>query len=406
MKTFISPITQSRDFTFLWLGQLLSVFGSSVTLVILPIIVYSLTGSTVIMGTVMALYMLPNVLVLAFSGIIVDRLNRVKVMMFTDIVRFIIMIAAMVLILTGALTIQILFLFVAVYGLMDGVFQPAYSALRAKVFVPKIRNAANALTQISNQGARLIGPAVGGLIVSTASSGIGFGLDALTYLFSFGCLIFLRHITMNRPETSAAPFHLKKDFTEGISVLKKHPWLWITILAFSFINICYGGATAVLVPWLLNVHYQFKPSAYGLAMTFSGIGAMAAALIFGSKDRWHHRGMIAYSGVLLSGLMLFSMAFISWKPFLVFIMAVEGFGIMFFGLIWETSLQELVPEEAFGRVASLDFLGSFALMPVGYLVIGWSADWLGQISAMILLSVLIILTVIAVLTVPSIRRFD
>lgn len=162
VNQLLLPITKSRHFTFLWIGQLLSVLGSSITMVILPVVVYNLTGSTVVMGMTMAMYMLPNVLVLPFSGLIVDRLNRIKLMLFTDIVRFILMITLTVLIFSDILTITILYVLVAIYGLMDGLFQPAYSAVRARVFVPEIRNAANALTQVSNQGVRLIGPALGG----------------------------------------------------------------------------------------------------------------------------------------------------------------------------------------------------------------------------------------------------
>lgn len=198
VSNLLLPVTKSRHFTFLWIGQLLSVLGSSVTMVILPVVVYTLTGSTVVMGMTMAMYMLPNILVLPFSGLIVDRMNRVKLMLFTDIVRCIVMITLATLIFTDTLTINILYVLVAVYGLMEGLFQPAYAAVRARVFVPEIRNAANALTQMSNQGVRLIGPALGGLIVSVASAGIGFGLDALTYLLSFICLLFLKDVTAKK----------------------------------------------------------------------------------------------------------------------------------------------------------------------------------------------------------------
>ena len=80
--------------------------GSSVTMVILPVVVYSLTGSTVVMGMTMAMYMLPNILTLPFSGLIVDRMNRVKLMLFTDIVRCIVMILLATLIFTDTLTIH------------------------------------------------------------------------------------------------------------------------------------------------------------------------------------------------------------------------------------------------------------------------------------------------------------
>jgi MFS family permease len=406
-KNLTSPITKSRDFTFLWIGQLLSILGSSVTMVILPIVVYSMTGSTVVMGLILTLYMLPNVLVLPFSGLIVDCLNRVKLMMFTDIVRFVLMATVMVLILSHTFTIHMLYIFAVVYGMMDGIFQPAYSAVRQKVFVPEIRNAANALTQMTNQGVRLIGPALGGLIVSVVSAGVGFGLDAFTYLISFGCLLFLRNLTKKKvSQTVDAPFNVKKDFLEGISVLKLHPWLWITIIVFALINICYEGTVAVLIPWLLNVHYHFDQIVYGLTMTFSGGGAVIAALIFGTRKEWHHRGWIAYGGILLSALVLLALPFLSWAPALVTVMAFDGFGVMVFGLIWETSLQELVPEEAFGRVASLDMLGSFALLPLGYLATGWLAEVIGGVHTIIILAAAMLLTVVLTLSVPSIRRFD
>ena len=407
VSNLLLPVTKSRQFTFLWIGQLLSVLGSSVTMVILPVVVYTLTGSTVVMGMTMAMYMLPNILVLPFSGLIVDRMNRVKLMLFTDIVRCIVMITLATLIFTDTLTINILYVLVAVYGLMEGLFQPAYAAVRARVFVPEIRNAANALTQMSNQGVRLIGPALGGLIVSVASAGIGFGLDALTYLLSFICLLFLKDVTAKKvQEQTNQKMNLKKDFTEGIVVLKSHPWLWITILAFSFINICYAGIIVVLIPWLFNIHHQFEPFVYGLGMACSGAGAIVAALIFGGRQRWHKRGLLAYGGVLISGMSLLLMPFVSWAPGLIGLMALEGFGIMIFGLIWETSLQELVPEEAFGRVASLDMLGSFALLPLGYLVVGWLANIIGGTVTIIILAIAAIVVVAIALLVPSIRKFD
>ncbi|MED0902100.1 MFS transporter [Bacillus nitratireducens] len=396
----LSPVKVSPHFKFLWLGQLLSTLGSSVTVVILPVVVYSLTGSTVVMGMTMAMYMLPNILALPFAGLVVDRIDRVKLMLFTDIIRCILMMLFATLIFMDVLTIPLLYVLVALYGLMEGIFQPAYSAVRAKVFVPEIRNAAN-------QGIRLIGPALGGLIVSVASAGIGFGLDAVTYLLSFLCLLFLREIKFNKVQKfERNKVNYKKDFMEGILVLKSHPWLWITILVFSFINICYAGIIVVLIPWLFNVHHHFEAYVYGLGMASSGAGAVIAALIFGGRQQWRKRGLLAYGGVLISGIALLIMPFVSWAPALIALMAMEGFGMMIFGLIWETSLQELVPEEAFGRVASLDMLGSFALLPLGYVVVGWLATVIGGKITIIMLAILVLITIGMALSVPNIRRFD
>ncbi|MDQ0196173.1 MFS transporter [Paenibacillus wynnii] len=428
LRSFAVPFMSSRAFLFLWLGHLISFLGSSVTMVILPVLVYSLTGSTTIMGFVMASYMLPNVLMLPISGHIVDRYDRVKIMMIADIARFFIMLAIALLSLSGLLSIPLLFLFVGFYGLLDGLFQPAYAAVRATVFTPDIRVAANSLTQMTTQAVRLIGPALGGLLITHWSAGIGFGLDAFTYVLSLICLVYLRRgisYSLRRPSTlsiqaeasteaqsiqeasrSLPSTHWKDDFREGIAVLRSHPWLWITILAFSFINICYSGIISVLIPWLFKVHHGWDPYLYGLAVTFSGVGAIIGGLLFGLRSTWKHRGIMAYGGAFISGAALMAIAFVPSAGWTIALFALEGFGIMIFGLIWEISLQELVPQEAFGRVASLDMLGSFALLPIGYIAVGWLADLIGGVATISICAGIGMATIAFVLSIPAIRKFQ
>lgn len=414
LSQFAAPFRESRAFPYLWLGQLISFLGSSITMIILPVVVYTLTGSTTTMGLVMAAYMLPNVIMLPISGWIVDRYNRTNIMLFTDVVRFLVMGIVATLLFANNLTIQLLYILVALYGTMDGLFQPAYSATRASVFTPDIRNSANALTQISNQAVRLIGPSLGGVMVTFLSAGWGITLDALTYVASFICLFFLRkivpfHKRVNQFQTEGydqSRRGLRTDFIEGLQVLKGNPWLWITILAFSFINICYSGLIVVLIPWLFKVHLQLGSYVYGIAVTCSGAGAILAGVIFGIRNYWRHRGLLAYGGAFISGLALFLMPFTSSEIGLCLLFALEGFGMMIFGLIWETSLQELVPQEAFGRVASLDMLGSFALLPIGYILIGWLADIIGGTLTMMIFAGFGIIIVLSVMSVPSIRKFD
>ncbi len=130
------PVKVSPHFKFLWIGQLLSVLGSSITMVILPVVVYSLTGSTVVMGMTMAMYMLPNILALPFAGLVVDRIDRVKLMLFTDIIRCILMLLLASLIFMDLLTITILYILVALYGLMEGIFQPKIFCCKSESIRP------------------------------------------------------------------------------------------------------------------------------------------------------------------------------------------------------------------------------------------------------------------------------
>lgn len=405
---FAAPFRLSRAFPYLWLGHLISVLGSSVSLLLLPVIVYTLTGSSTVMGFILAAFMLPNILMLPVSGWLVDRYNRINIMLLTDAGRFVLMLILTILLFTDSLNIPLLTVIVAIYGAMDGLFNPAYSAVRASVFTEEIRNSANAITQISNQAVKLIGPSLGGVLVTFMSAGWGIGLDALTYAASFICIFHLRRLLpyVKKLPASGEKSSVQGDFKEGIQVLRSNPWLWVTILAFSFVNICFGGLVAVLVPWLFKVHLELDPYVYGVAVTCAGVGAIVAGLLFGSRSHWRHRGILAYGGALISGIALLGMSMISSGVGLCILFAVEGFGIMVFALIWETSLQELVPQEIFGRVASLDMLGSFALLPFGYILIGWLADHIGGTVTIAMFSGMGILAVLLILLHPAIRKFD
>ncbi len=427
LSIFLSPIRRSKAFTYLWLGQWIAMLGSSVSVLILPLVVYSLTDSSTALGLAMTCYMLPNILALPFAGWIVDKTDRLRLVMLSNGARLCIMLLAAVSIFSGTLTLERLYIGLVFYGMMEGVFNPAYSALRAEVFTPDIRNAANALSQISIQGVRLLGPALGGMLVTASSPGAGFALDSLTYLISLICFAMLGRVLsaqkgrsglfasakIARAERAAQTPHSPSvlsgfgtEFMEGVRVLSKLPWLWITIVAFSLLNICYTGIVAVLVPWLFKVHHGLDTSVYGIAMAGTAVGAILAAVLFGSKKDWKRRGLVAYGGALLGGVALLLLSVVTWVPGLVMAMVLEGFGMMMFMIIWEISLQELVPAESFGRVASLDMLGSFALLPVGYLIVGRLADTIGGIPTIAIFAGAGILILLAALCSPHIRRFN
>lgn len=141
-------------------------------------------------------------------------------------------------------------------------------------------------------------------------------------------------------------------------------------------------------------------------MSFYGIGSLIAALVFGQRQNWKHRGIYAYCGVGLSGIALGGMAFLNWLPGMMMLMALNGAGITVFGLIWEGSLQEMVPREAYGRVASLDMLGSWALLPVGYLVTGMLAKSIGGSATMVIEALLILVIIAITLSIRDIRCFE
>lgn len=281
------------------------------------------------------------------------------------------------------------------------IFQPAYAAVRAEIFTPELRNAANSLNQISEQIARLIGPSLGGLIVSFTSVSFAFGLDTLTFAISIISLLFLKtgaRQVMNG-EIRGVRFFIK-EIMGGYYELRKHTWLWVTIIAFLFINIAAGGIISVLLPWLIKINLSLFAYQYGILISTSSLGSLVSGVIFSSRSLWRHRGIVAYTGIGIQGLALLSLSFIKWFPGLLVLMFINGAGVMLFGLIWEISLQELVPPEAYGRVISLDMFGSWALLPVGYLLTGLLARQIGGRPTIMIEAAVIIMIAISMLFVP------
>jgi MFS family permease len=404
------PIQVSRNFTALWIGQSLANLGSAVLNVVLPIIALSLGGSTLTIGWIMTLLMIPQVVLLPFSGILADRLPRVPMMIITDSVRFILLGIVTFLAATNRMNLMDLYIFAIIFGAMQALFQPAYAATRAQIFTKDIRNAATALTQATQQLAMTLGPSLGGLIVGFSSGAFGLGVDAVGFLVSTFSLMYVKIPAIEKSSPSQGQSkilqNIRSELLSGYFELRKHDWLWVTILAFSFINILGRGMIVVILPWLINIHLNFPSYFFGIVSSAAAVGALVVSFLFGSRRAWKHRGMLAYMGVAISAVALSCLTFVSWIPMIIVIMAIHGAGYMLFGLIWEVSLQELVPHEAYGRVVSLDMFGSIALLPLGYILTGWLAENIGGLWTIGIDSALILIIVAIALSSPAIRKFE
>ncbi|OFW77882.1 MAG: hypothetical protein A2201_00750, partial [Alicyclobacillus sp. RIFOXYA1_FULL_53_8] len=388
-------------------GQTLSQFGDAVLWLVLPLSVYATTKSPLDMGWIMGLLMVPQVILLPFAGVIVDRISRSQAMIVTESIRFLLVAGLAVMSALRHLDISILAVFAVAYGTMDALFQPAYAAARAQIFTTDIRNAAVSLSQMSQEFARLVGPALGGIIAGFVSVAAGFALDAVMLLFSVASLTFLRlEKPAWVPKSSSLIHDFTKDLLGGFLELRKHSWLWITILAFTFINIASTGLTAILLPWLIKIHLNLSDISYGLVNTAAGIGAISAAFVYGRRNQYRHRGYLAYGVIAANALALLLLAFVNTTIAIMVLMALANGAMMLFMLIWESSLQELIPAEAYGRVASLDLFGSWTLLPLGNVVTGWLATRIGGVHTMVIEATVMLCVAVFVGVVPAIRKFD
>lgn len=407
LANLISPF-KSVSFKALWIGQSFSRFGDCIMSVMLPLVVYSITGSALTMGYVMSLIMVPQIILLPVTGILADHASRVKLMIIADVIRLVTLGLISIFSLSNNLNISIIYLYAVISGTMTSIFQPAYSSVRAEVFTEEIRNSANSLTQISEQFSKLVGPSIGAIIISFSSISIGFGIDAITFLVSVISLLFLK---INRPierpvEDKNKIKFFKDELLGGFKELKKQTWLWVTIIYSAFVNIIIASIISILLPWLIKINYKMPSYTYGILITASGVGSLIIAVVYSLRQKWRRRGLIAYISFILSGIALCGIAFISWFPYLIFTMILMGASGMLFFLIWEVSLQELIPIDSFGKVASIDMLGSYILLPLGFLITGWLSQSIGGISTLLYETILLVILSTIPLFISSIRKFD
>ncbi|MGC7870631.1 MFS transporter [Desulfosporosinus sp. SYSU MS00001] len=406
-KNLLEPF-KYKQISALLIGQLTSKFGDSIMKLMLPLIVYSITGSLLSMGLIMSIMIVPEVFLLPVTGIIVDRYSRKNLMILSDVIRFLLLSILTILSLCGLLNIYAIYFYAFVSGIVNSLFEPAYSALKAQIFKEDIRNSANALSEISNQFVTLLGPVIGGIFASLHIYSLGFGIDALTFLgsvLSLLCIKVYREAEKEKePKFSLHVFGA--ELKEGYYEINKHDFIKITIFVGAFVNIIISSFVNISLPYFMKNILNLPDFYYGIAMSFFSIGSICMATFLGSRNQINKRGIMTYMcfgliGSFIAGLLLFKNVFA-----LILCLMLMGVTVTLMMLIWYSSMQELISEKNFGKVSSLDNFGSFTLLPVGYILVGYTSQKIGISQTMLIESLFMMAFGFLMIFNSKIRKFD
>ena len=394
-----------RAFALLWTGQTVSRIGDYLYEVALAWWVLQKTGSAVAMGTVLICSFTPMLLFLLLGGVAVDRWPRVPLMLASDLARGVVVSMVAVLAATDRLEIWQVYMASVIFGFVDAFFQPAYSATVPALLPPEALPSANSLTSLSVQTGRVAGPALGAALVAAGGTPLAFALNGASFFLSAACLLpLLGPPTPQAP--GAAPASVIGDLREGFATVRAAPWLLITIILAALGNILLAGPYGVALPFLVKDHLHAGVGTLGLLYALFPAGYILGSLWLGGKTRLRRRGPTAYLGLAGAGLMLLVLGLPVPLAVLGGAALLNGVGLEVFGLIWTNTLQELVPPAQLGRVASIDLLGSYALLPVGYALAGWATDQFGAAIVFMLGGGLAALLAALALLHPQIRGFD
>ncbi|MBI5840687.1 MAG: MFS transporter [Chloroflexi bacterium] len=415
----IQPL-KHRPFALLWSGQTISRLGDNLYRIALAWWVLEKTGSAVAMGAVFVFSQIPMLLFLLVGGVVVDRLPRIRIMFVADLLCGLVVTFIAVFAWLDLLQIWHIYIASIIFGLVEAFFFPAYQAVIPQITPPEVLQSANSLNSLSQRVTGIIGPALGAGLVALGGTSVTFGLDALSFFISTLFILPILRANVEKTqrqesanETATGQKSMKEavrqgfaDLRVGLKTVVSIPWIWISILLFGLINITEASPRAVAMPFLIKDNLGADVELLGLLGSASSLGFVVGAIWLGQYTRLHRRGILGYLATMGTGAVLLLFGFQFPIPVLVFGMFLGGLFTSVFALIWTHTLQEMVPGDLLGRVYSIDALGSFVLLPIGFSIAGWATDLVGAPIVFLVGGFATIALTVLALFHPAVRNLD
>ena len=393
------PLGQ-REFRLLFLGRTTSFIGSAFANVALAFAVLDLTGSKADLGYVLAARAVPQVLFLLVGGIWADRLPRNLVMVTSNVISGASQGLIAVLLLLGRAQIWQLIVLAAVNGVSSAFFFPASSGIIPQTVPRPMLQSANAILRLGQNSSWIVGAAIGGLVVAATSPGIGIAVDAGT--FFLGALFTARIRLPGELRMATANFFA--ELAEGWREFSSRTWLWVIVLQFGFVNAVEQGTEGVLGPAIAKEHFG-GAAGWGFILTAQSLGLFVGGLVL-LRLRPRRLLLTATLGVLLTIPFLLALAGPLPLAAVIAFAALAGLGIEFFGIMWDTTMQQEIPQEKLSRVYSYDALGSFVLIPLGYAIAGPVSEVFGTRQTILGAAAISLTATLLVLLVRDVRTIE
>ncbi|MFF3940654.1 MFS transporter [Streptomyces phaeofaciens] len=338
-----------------WAGQAASAVGDGITLVALPGAVLA-HHSTTDLGVVLGAQSLALVGAALVGGVLADRFRRSRVMAAADVVRLVTAVCFALGAARAPLAVPVLLALVT--GFAAGVFTPAFGALIPALVPDEDLPKANALRSITVRTGQVLGPALGGLLLTAGTAGTAFWADAGT--FAASALTLVGAGDPRRPGTAGGTVF--RQAREGLAAVRERLWVLTIIVQGTLQLLLVMAPVAVLLPVILEERGEF--AAYGPMVALQAAGSIAGGMAIAA---WTPRrpGTVA---VLSLGLLATQVAcLLAAAPLtpLGVSMAVTGFGYAVFNVSWASALHRAIPADMLGRVFAIDTIGTYGLQPVG-----------------------------------------
>lgn len=383
-------------FRLLLTARSISFLGDSLAPIALPFAVLGIGGDVGDVGLVLGAGAITNLVLLLGGGVIADRFPRRLLLVTSDLVQGTAIAVMAALLMMHLATVWSLALLQVAFGVGMAINLPAFTGLVPELVARNDIQSANGLLSVTQSTAQIAGPSVAGILVVAASPGVALAVDAATFLVSAALIVRLR---VDKVSSSDQP-HFLRGLAEGWRELLKRRWYWVSLLAHSGANFSIG-VFYVLGPTIL-ADTDAGATGWGFIATAGSVGSMLGGLAI---LRWWLKRPLAIANIALTlyapVLLLLAIPAPLWA--LIIAAALAAFSISVLNGAFESTVQKLVPDEILARLASYDWLISFAVLPLGYALAGPLSEAMGRRTLLVVSALILVVPCILTLLDPQVR---
>ena len=361
-----------RNFRLFFTGQLISQGGTWMQTIALNWLVLHLSNNNgFLVGLAIALQFLPTLLFGVWGGAIADRFDKRRVLLCTQVAMAIVAVVLTVLDVTGVVQLWMLYVLVFVYGMALAVDNPTRQSFVSELVPPADLPNAIGLSSAIFQLARVLGPALAGVLILAGGTAICFGLNAVSFVFVIIALLMMRTEELHRSKPLGRE---KGQLKEGLNYIWQTAELrWILLLML--VVGTFAINSPVVLPLLAKITFHSGPEVYSWMSIAMGAGAIFGALFAANRFDTHGKMLVTTGMAFGVGICVASLA-PSLELFIAMLVVV-GAGQIAFLSITNSSLQLMANPTMRGRVMAVYTITLLGTTPIGGPLIGWISDQFG-----------------------------
>ncbi|MEH2002301.1 MAG: MFS transporter [Nostoc sp.] len=381
MKKPLLPALRSKNYQLFFAGQGISLIGTWMTQLATIWLVYHLTNSPLMLGVVGFSSQIPSFFLAPFGGVFVDRFSRYRTLISTQVLAMIQSLTLAALALTGVIQVWQIIALSLFQGFINALDAPARQA-----FVPELiehrEDLANAIAINSTMinGARLIGPAIGGLLIAGVGTGYCFLIDGLSYIAVIAALLAMKVKPWKNVVSDGNPIQKVK---EGFVYAFSFPPIRSILLLSALVSLM-GLQNTILVPVIAEQILKGGAESLGFLMAASGVGALTGGIYLATRQTILGIGKLIALAPTILGIGLIAFSFSRFLPLSLFTMLFVGLGTILQIAASNTFLQTIVEDDKRGRLMSLYTMSFLGMIPVGNLLGGFLASHIGAPNTLII----------------------